>query len=404
MEPQTVNMQIHPQLEKAGGIDVHKNKIVVCFYMRGQPEEVKEYETFTCDLESIRDDFLSRNIRDVIMESTGIYWIALCSLLMQAGVNVCLVNARFVKNMPKEKTDKKDARWLCKLLVNGLVRNSFIVSEDQRAFRDLCRMRTRYAYHITQSKNRILKNLERRNIKLRSVISNMNTISGMEIVKAIADGETNIDNLISLCRGKLKKKSELMRKALVGVITQHDRNMLQRNLEDISHYELQISRLDEQIRSHTDHINQHLIENLKEIKGIGMRSTEVILAEIGDNVKPFSNADKLTAWVGLAPGNKESAGKKRYTGTREGNAYLRTAMVQVAWGAVRSKHSYWRALFAHLTRRMHAKKAIIVIARKLIKVIYKVIQGTLQYKEYGADYFIQRLQERIQQRHAPLPA
>jgi len=149
-------MHFHPQLERAGGIDVHKKKITVCYYIRGQDHQVKEYGTFTCELEQIRDDLLKHQIKDVIMESTGVYWIALCSILTLAGIQVCVVNPRFVKNMPKEKTDKKDAQWLCKLLVNGLVRNSFVVSEQQRAFRDLCRMRTKYSQHITQAQNRIV--------------------------------------------------------------------------------------------------------------------------------------------------------------------------------------------------------------------------------------------------------
>jgi transposase len=328
------------------------------------------------------------------MESTGIYWIALCSLLLAAGIRVTVVNPRFVKNMPKEKTDKKDARWLCKLLVNGLVRNSFIASEDQRAFRVLCRMRSKYSNHITQTRNRIVKNLERRNIKLRSVVSNMDTKSAHDIVSAIAQGETDIEKLVSLCRGKLKKKKELMRKALHGVITPHDRMMLQGLLDDISHFKKQIEKIEKQIHGHTDKVNQTLIENLKEVKGVGQQSAEIILAEIGDNIKPFATADKLAAWVGLAPGNKESAGKKYYSGTREGNVYLRTALVQVAWAAVRTKNSYWRALYYHLTRRMPMNKAIVAIARKLLKVIYKIIKGSLTYTEYGAEYFMERLQQR----------
>src|SRR5437660_292225 len=132
----TDTMNIHPQLERACGIDVHKNKVSVCYYISKAKDEVLEYGTFTCELEQVRDDILSNQIKDVIMESTGVYWIALCSILMAAGINVRVVNPKFIKNMPKEKTDKKDARWLCKLLVNGLVRNSFVVSDDQRAFRD----------------------------------------------------------------------------------------------------------------------------------------------------------------------------------------------------------------------------------------------------------------------------
>jgi transposase len=395
---ETDTMNIRPQLTRACGIDIHKNKVSICYYIFGEKEEVKEHGTFTLDLEQIRDDMIVHQIKDVIMESTGVYWIALCSILMAAGINVCVVNPRFIKNMPKEKTDKKDARWLCKLLVNGLVRNSFVVGEDQRAFRDLCRMRSRYRNHITQSQNRIVKNLERRNIKLRSVVSNMDTVSAMEIVAAIAAGETNIEKLVSLCRTKLKKKKKEMRKALHGVITPHDRRMLQGLLDDIAHYRRQIKNIEEQIKTHTDKINDELIKNLREIKGIGEQSTQIILAEIGDNVKPFATPDKLTAWVGVAPGNKESAGKTYYSGTRKGNVYMRTAMIQVAWAAVRTKNSYWRALYYHLTRRMPKKKAIVAIARKLVRLIYKVINGTKTYVEYGADYFIQHLQERLAQK------
>src|SRR5207247_1890014 len=122
----TDTMNIHPQLTRACGIDVHKDKVSVCYYISGEMEEVKEYGTFTCELEQIRDALLHYQIKDAIMESTGVYWIALCCLLMAAGINVRVVNAKFVKNMPKEKTDKKDAKWLCKLLVNKMVRASFV--------------------------------------------------------------------------------------------------------------------------------------------------------------------------------------------------------------------------------------------------------------------------------------
>jgi len=228
----------------------------------------------------------------------------------------------------------------------------------------------------------------------------MDTKSAMAIVEALAEGETDIEKLVSLCKTKLKKKTPEMRKALQGILTPHDRMMLKSLLDDVAHYRKQIEGLEKEIAKHTDKINGELIENLRQVKGIGQKSAEIILAEVGDNVKPFASPDKLTAWVGLAPGNKESAGKTFYSGTRQGNKYLRTAMLQVAWAAVRTKNSYWRALYYHLTRRMPIKKAIVVIARKLMRLIYKIINGTKTYIEYGADYFINRIQERLAQKRS----
>ena len=393
----TISMDIKPQLERAVGIDVHKEKLIVCFYVRDQVYEVKEYGTFTCDLYQLRDDILHYKIADVIMESTGVYWVALCAILTTAGIKTHVVNAYFVKNMPKEKTDKKDAKWLCKLLVNGQIRDSYIAGEDQRCFRDLCRNRTGYSHQITQVQNRILKVLERRNIKIRSVVSNMSTQTSKDIVKALSEGETDVEKLISLCLGKLKKKKELMRKALQGVLTPHDCSLLKMLLADIAHFENNIAVMEQDIKKHTDKINPQLIKNLDDVAGIAQKGAEIILAEIGDNVDAWETADKLAAWTGTAPGNHETANTKKYVGRRSGNTYLRTAMVQTAWSVVRMKNSYWRALFSHLNKRMHVKKAILIIARKLVKVIYKVIKGVITYKEYGAEYFVKQLQQRVQQ-------
>ena len=395
----TDTMNIRPQLERACGIDIHKDKVSVCFYISKELEEVKEYGTFTEDLQKIRDAMLAHQIKDAIMESTGIYWIALYCVLTKAGIRVRVVNAKFVKNMPKEKTDRKDAKWLCKLLVNMMVRASFVASEEQRSFRDLCRMRMKYSNHITQSHNRIVKTLERRNIKLRSVASNMDTKVVANIVNAIANGEGDIEKLVSFCKGKMKKKKDQMRKALQGVITPHDRMMLRQLLDDIAHYRKHIADLEQEIAKHTALVNPGLIEALQEVKGIGPVTTDIILAEIGDNVNAFESCEKLAAWVGLAPGNHESSDKKKNARTREGNKHIRTTMLQVAWAAVRTKNSYWRALYYHLSKRMLRKKAIVAIARKLIRIVYKIISGQIkQYQEYGDQYFIQRMQERLAQK------
>ena len=393
-------MEIKPQLERAAGFDIHKETIKVCFYVRDKVHEIKVYKTFTNDLLRLRDDTLNYGIKDGIMESTGIYWYALCSILTEAGVKVHVVNAKFVKNMPKEKTDKKDAQWLCKQLVNGQIRDSYVAPEDQREFRNLCRERTKNTQSIDQTLNRIVKILESRNIKLRSVVANMQTLTAMDIVKALSEGETDIEKLVKLCRGKVKKKAGLMREALQGILTLHDRASLKRLLGDIAHYKKNITEIEAEIKTHTDKINPKLIEELDAIAGISKKSTEIVLAEIGSKVDAWSSADQLAAWTGTAPGNNETADKKKPAGRRGGNKYLRVALIQIAWSAVRTKNSYWKAAFSYYSRRMNVKKAIMIIARKLVKVIYKVIKGIMQYKDYGAEYFIKHLQERIQQKRS----
>lgn len=389
-------MDIKPQLERAAGFDIHKETIKACFYVRNEVHEIKEYKTFTSDLLHLRDDMQKYGIEEGIMESTGVYWYALCSILTEAGVKVHVVNAKFVKNMPKEKTDKKDAQWLCKQLVNGQIRDSYVAPEDQREFRDLCRERTKNTQRIDQTLNRIVKILESRNLKLLSVVSNMNTLTAMDIVKALSEGETDIEKLVNLCRGRVKKKIDLMREALQGILTPHDRAALKRLLGDIEHYKENIKQIEAEIKNHTDKINPKLLEGLDAIAGVSKKSTEIILAEIGSRVDAWPSPDQLAAWTGTAPGNNETADKKKPAGIRGGNKYLRTALIQIAWSAIRTKNSYWKAAFSYYSRRMNVKKAIVIIARKLVKVIYKVIKGVKQYKDYGAEYFIKRLTERLE--------
>lgn len=392
------SMEIKPQLERAGSIDIHQEKLTVCFYVKDELFEVRDYGTFTEDLYQLRDDFLHYKIPEVIMESTGVYWMSIVAILTEANIVTHVVNAKFIKNLPKEKTDRKDAKWLCKQLVNRQIRDSYIAPTEQQAFRDLCRSRKKYANHITQSSNRIVKVLEKRNIKLTNVVSNMDTKTARDIVKALSEGETDIEKLVSLARGKLKSKKEMLRKALQGILTEHDRNMLKMLLNDIAHFEQNIAIIEEEIKKHIDRINPQFVKNLDDIAGVGKESVEIILAEIGDNVNSFESPDKLAAWAGPAPGNNETSDKQKNGGRRPGKKFLLTALVQMAWAAVRIKNSYWQALYAYLKKRMIEQKAIMIIARKLVKIIYKVIKGTMIYKEYGREYFITRLQERLQQK------
>lgn len=389
-------VRILPQIDKACGLDMHKDKIV-CFISdkEGAEQYQEEFRTFTEDLFSIRDWLHQHKVKHCLMESTGIYWVSLYGILTESGIEVVVANPLHIKQIPKRKTDRKDAKWLCTLMLHGLARHSFVPNETQQTLRDLCRNRLFYKQGQSKIKNRMLKILERSNIKIRSVVSNISIKTAMTIIRLLAEGNTDTETLASYCKGKLKDKKELMRKALQSTLANTERQLLQMLLADMDHYQKQIDLLETRIIELTELSYSEVTQCLQTISGVGPQTAHVILAEIGDDMSFFPTADHLTSWCGLAPGNNESAGKRRNTQVKKGNKYLRVALVTVAWAAVKTKDSYWKALFDKLRKRMKVQKAIVAVARRLLKVIYKVIKNKEQYQEKGIAHFLYIQQQRI---------
>lgn len=385
-------VSILPQLDKACGLDMHKDSIV-CFISdkEGKEQQLKEFGTFTKDLQEIRDLLVKHGSPACLMESTGIYWLALYNILTESGIPVTVANPIHIKQIPKRKTDKKDARWLCTLLLNGLVRASFVPCKEQQKLRELNRNRLFYTQQESRVKNRIVKVLEGKNIKIRSVVSNISTKSSMQIITLLSQGISDIETLIACCHGKVKTKKDKMRFALEGTLDGHSQEIIKMYLEDIAHIQSQIRKLEENIHSIVSQHYAEVVQRIKKITGVGNYTAEVIISEIGENMDIFPTADHLTSWAGLAPGNNESAGKHRNTAVKKGNKYLRVALITVAWAAVRTKDSYWRALYLNLTKRIKMKrqKAIVAIARRLLKVAYNVIKGSKEYQEKGFQLFFE---------------
>lgn len=383
------NHQFPLQLSKGGSLDIHKDKIVGCVLESGKEAEFKQSGTLTSELYQLCDWFAEHGIKQVAMESTGTYWYCMYGILCESGIEVTLTNPALSRQIPGRKTDMNDAHWLCKLLVNGLLRKSFIPKEQQQQLRDLTRSRLRYTQLASQSQNRILKILETCNFKLRSVLSNMNTLSAQAIIAAIAKGETDTDYLTGLLKGKARKKASQMKPALQGRITDHHREMMQSFLNDYHHYQQQITALDIRIQKNISCAQEEeKITALKTIEGIGEHSAQVIIAELGANMDQFTTADHATSWCGLAPTNNESAAKQKFTKARQGNKYLKISLIQIAWACVRTKNSYWNAAFKRLTSRIPKKKAIVAIAHKVLKVIYKLLKTGEPYQKWTAtDYY-----------------
>jgi transposase len=300
-----------PQVVKVGcGLDVHQNLITATIRKSDDEIETREYDAYTSSLKSLRDWCKAERVTHIAMESTGVYWKPVFNVL-EEDFEVILVNARHVKNVPGHKTDKKDSRWLSKLLLSGLLKGSFIPPCEIRELRDLTRYRKKVVGQAASEKNRIIKILEDANIKLSSVLSNVDGVTGSKIINSLIDGTTDIDELMKFYHGKIKASKKEFRLALEGKITQHHRFMLQIHRDSIAEKEKLIERLDAKIDEATK-TYQVEVNLLQTIPGIGKDSAIDIISEVGVNMDKFPDENHLSSWSGMSPGNNETGGKKKW--------------------------------------------------------------------------------------------
>ena len=374
------------------GLDVHKESISACLLfpneLGGQESECQVFATFTDDLTRLRDWLVTQGCPIVAIESTGIYWRPVHNVL-EGYVEVVLVNARHVKNLPGRKTDVSDSQWLAGLLRVGLLRGSFIPAKEVRQWRDLTRYRQTLAQDLGDVKRQIHKLLESANIRIDSVVSELFGRTGRNLMQLLLkdDVELTESDVEGCLRGKLKSKGAELYRAVVGFFEPHHRWLLREMLHRVVDLEEQISRIHGCL---TDILSSHeqLIERLIQVPGISFVVAYGILSEIGTTLEAFATASTLCCWAGVCPGNNQSAGK-RYTGRnpiRKG--HLRTILVEVAWAAVKVKSSYFRAKYFSLRGRLGPKKAIMAIAHRLLKAIYHVIKDRAPFKDLGEDYLL----------------
>jgi transposase len=305
------HIEFEQVIERGCGIDIHKMVLVATIRGIGIKEETRSFNGFTESIEELRDWLKETQITHVAMESTGVYWKPVYNIL-ESDFEILLVNARHIKNVPGQKTDKKDSKWITKLLLSGLLKGSFIPPKPIRELRDLTRYKRKVIEQISSEKNRIHKLLEDANIKLSSVVSNLSGATATKIIDAMIRGEENIEELLKYRHGKMQSSIEDLASSLKGNLTEHHRFMLQTVKESIKSKEQIILKLDEQI-------DKQLVENelildaelLDTIPGVGKDGAAYILAEVGNNMDQFPNEQHLASWAGMSPGSNESAGKKK---------------------------------------------------------------------------------------------
>ena len=394
--------------KRCAGLDVHKKTVVACRVQINEQgewhQEVRTFGTMTCELLELVDWLLVGEVTHVAMESTGEYWKPVHNLL-EGSVEVLLVNAQHVKHVPGRKTDVQDAEWLAELLVHGLLKASFIPVKPQRDLRDLTRYRVTLVQERARVINRVQKVLENANIKLASVATDVLGVSGRCMLEAIVAGTTDAATMAELAKGRLRNKLPLLQQALTGVVDDHHRFLIAQHL-------IHIDFLDEQIETASQQIVQQMqvmpalpaqasaaatsptsddadgnaqtlppltwqeaADILDTTPGVDQKAARQVLAEIGIDMRQFPSAGHVSAWGGLAPGNRQSGGKRFYARLSDGNRHLRTVMVQCAWSAVRIKDSYFSALYHRLAARRGKKRAIIAVAHSMLVSFYPDTNG-----------------------------
>lgn len=382
------------------GLDVHKKVVVATMIVsdeHGQlTKETQSFETMTGSLLALSDWLTRSGITHVAMESTGEYWKPIYNIL-EENFEVVLVNAQHIKAVPGRKTDVKDSEWIADLLRHGLLKASFIPPRGQRELRELTRFRTTFVKERANLINRLQKALEGANIKLASVVTNIEGVSGRSILEAIIDGQASPEAMADLAKGRLRTKRDALERALAGRVQAHHRFILQELLCQIDSIDETIARFDAEIQAYCRPF-EAAIERLDTIPGVARETAEVIVSEIGIDMSRFPTAKHLASWAGVAPGNHESAGKRLSGRTSKGNQALVAAQTQAAWAASHTKNTYLSAQYRRLTSRRGRKKAIVAVAHSILIIAYHLIQKEETYQDLGSNYFDRRNPEATEKR------
>jgi transposase len=377
---------MEPILMNCAGMDVHEKKVDVCIvhgpFDKPPKFEIRTFSTMTSDLEELMTWLKKYEVTTIGMESTGIYWKPIFNV-MESDFTIVLANAQRLKAIPRKKTDIIDCKRIANLLRYGLLPNSFIPPRDIRELRDLNRTRRKLVGTMTSEKNRLIKVLESANIKLSSVVSKIYGVSSLALIRSLLEKDKlSKEEISQMAKGKLKKKVDLLEKALNGKLTDHHRFLLRMHLENIDHTAKQIKKIDEEIQRKMVPFQKES-KLIQTIPGISEVNASAILAEIGVDMSVFPDEAHLSSWAGVCPGYNESAGKKKSSKTQKGNSFLKGTLTESAWAASKTKDTSYNAFYHNIVRRRGKKRAIVALAHRMLIDIYYVLKTGEPYQDIG---------------------
>lgn len=414
----------------AAGIDIGSKSHFVAIPEGCDEICVREFKSFTTDLQALAEWLKKCKITTVAMESTGVYWIPLYELLESQGFEVLLVDAKHVKNVSGRKTDVLDCQWLQQLHTYGLLSGAFRPNEQVCILRAYLRQRNMLIQQASSHIQHMQKALNQMNIQLHNVISDITGETGMRIIRSIVAGERDPKQLALNRDRRCKSPLDIIQKSLVGNYREEHLFSLLQALELYDMYQEKISACDEKIQAklktfeHQENFNgsndkskailkkrekisknapkfelkTHLFQitgiDLTEIPGLDSYSVLKIISEIGFDLDRWKNSKQFASWLGLCPGNKVSGGKRLGGKTKRTANYATTAF-RMAASTLHHSHSALGAFYRRLKSRLGSPKAITATAHKLATIFYNMIKNKSDYIDVGQDYYEKRYRERL---------
>lgn len=412
---------VHP---KAAGIDVGNEEHYVAIPPSLDDDPVRRFDCFTEDLESMADWLVERGITTAVMQSTGVYWMALYDILEKRKINVFLVNARDTKNLPGRKTDVLECQWLLKLHVYGLLKNSFLPADQILTMRTYWRQRQQHIADASRCTQHIQKAFTQMNVQLANVLSDVCGFTGKSIIRAILKGERDPKELAKLRDPRVKVSQEVIAKSLHGNWREDLLFILKQEFESHQSFEEKIKECDARLYEHMqlmeeradrkslgecprskrprgnvpdfdlrDQLYRIAGVDLTAIDGVNVLTAQTIIAEVGYDMSRFAEEGKFVSWLNLAPNNRISGGKVIGRDRRKVVNRAGQALRQAASTLLRSQ-SYLGAQYRRLRAKLGSPKAVKAMAAKLARIIYRTLKFGQVYVDRGSEAYEQSYRQR----------
>lgn len=406
----------------AAGIDIGSTSHYVSVPNDLDDDPVREFLCFTGDIHRMADWLVEIGIQTVAMESTGVYWIPTYEILEERGLEVLLVNAQHVKNVPGRKTDVQDCQWLQQLHTFGLLRGSFRTPEESVALRAYMRQRQSLVERSADHVRHMQKSLRQMNLLLDNVVSDITGKTGMKIIRAILDGDHNPQHLAKMRDGRCKQDEKTIAASLEGHYRDEHLFTLKQSVQLYDFYKELIfsceKEIEKQLQTLDGKINKSEVTPVKKrktksslhfdvrselhrltgidltrIDGMDENSVLKVLSETGTDMTAWPSEKHFSSWLGLSPGNKITGGRIISSKTKPSANKAAAAFRLCAYGLFNSKSSLG-AYFRRQRARLGAPKAITATAHKLARTFYSMIKNQSEYVDLGSDYYDKLYRER----------